>query len=184
MDTALMFLTAALVVITGYYAWQTRLTVNEMRESRRANDALRRRDKSESAAARALEGIRQLQNSMRQKGAGRVERQEILDLSHILDSEAPLIDDSAVSGCVSTCAVLAFTASWPDESLCREPVGSSGLVRLRLHLVIGRTRQVLEDCLREREFRASHWENLPERSQAQAWILGPADKDGLPANEP
>jgi hypothetical protein len=52
MEAAVVALTVVLVVITAYYAWQTRLTEKEMREGRMAADAARRRDKSEACRTR------------------------------------------------------------------------------------------------------------------------------------
>lgn len=175
MDEAIVGLTVVLVLITGFYAWQTRLTVTEMREARRIADATRRRDKSEAAARSALDGVRIMQHRMRRKGAAGVEREEVWELSQLLDAEAHLIEDSNVSELVDTCGLLAFTASWPDEQLDREPVGSPSLVRLRLQLAVNKIRSVLEDYILEREYSATHWEGLPMRSNAQAWILGPGN---------
>lgn len=171
MDAAIVALTVVLVLITGFYAWQTRLTVEEMREARTAADATRRRDKSEAAARRALDGAREMQHLMRRTGAAGVGREDIWELSQLLDAEAPLIEDSHVSECVDTCGLLAYTASWPEDDLSREPVGSAGMVRLRLQRAVNGTRLVLEDYLREREYDASRWEGLPARSNAQAWLL-------------
>ena len=158
MDAAVVALTVVLVVITAYYAWQTRLTVKEMRESRTAADATRRRDKSEAAARRALESTRTLQHVMRRRGPAALDRDEIWQHSQRLDAEAPLIEDPNVSECVDTCGLIAFTASWPDDELAREPVGSPGMARLRLQLVVNATRFVLEDYLRERDYEPTRWD--------------------------
>lgn len=171
MDAAVVALTVVLVVITAYYAWQTRLTVKEMRESRTAADATRRRDKSEAAARRALESTRTLQHVMRRRGPAALDRDEIWQHSQRLDAAAPLSEDPNVSECVHTCGLVAFTASWPDDELAREPVGSPAMARLRLQLVVNATRFVLEDYLRERDYEPTRWEGLPPRSGAQAWLL-------------
>lgn len=110
---------------------------------------------------------------MRRRGPAALARDEVWELSQLLDAEAPLIDDQMVSECVDTCGLVAYTASWPDDNLCEEPVGSPGIARLRLLQVVNATRWVLEDYLRERDFQSSRWEGLPRRSNAQAWLLGP-----------
>lgn len=171
MDLAITLLTLVLVLITGYYARQTRLTVEEMRAARRAALESRRRDKSEAAAQRALDAARQIQYLVRQSGASRVDPAALAELSKVLDAEASLIDDDHVSKVVDTCSVLAFTASWSEEAIAREQVKSAGVVRLRLQGPLNALRRVLEDYVREREYNESNWDDLPERSGAQAWLL-------------
>lgn len=166
----LVVLTAALVVITGYYAWQTRRTVEEMQAARRGSEARVLRDKSEAAARRALDGVRDVQHGMRRRVPG-VDRESLRALSHLLDAEAPLVEDAEVSERVAICGAIAATASWPDESIEREPVGSVDVARLRALAALDATRLVLEDYLRERSFDASHWQGLPSRGSAQAWLL-------------
>jgi|GEM_PF-5591362 len=171
MDTAMVILTAALVGITAYYAKQTRATVKEMQTARKDAETARRREKSEAAARRALQGVLALQNHMREIGPAGVPGHEIWASSQLSDAEAPLIADADVSGCVGTCGTLAYTASWSNDLLHQEAVGSVGMVRLRLQEALNATRLILEDYLRERPFDSRHRKALPERIEAQAWIL-------------
>lgn len=167
-------------MITAYYAWQTRLTVKEMREDRMAADATRRRDKSEAAARRAL-GERPGAAAFDAApwagggGAGR----DLATLS-TLDAEAPLIEHPNVSECVDTCSLVAFTASWPDDQLAREPIGSPAMARLRLQRVVDATRFVLEDYLRERDYEPSRWEDLPLRCVAGVSDGGATNRRAAP----
>lgn len=176
MDATLVILTFCLVVITAFYAWQTRLTVNEMRADREAAVSNRKRDKSEAAARRALDAARQIQHSMRKRGAAAVPREEFWELSQVLDAEAPLIDDAQISDRVDTCSLLAYTASWPNDELTSRPVGSVGMVRLRLKAFVDATRGAIQDYLLEKGFDASRWSDLPDQGSAQEWILRASDK--------
>lgn len=177
MDVAIAILTLALVIITAFYAWQTRLTVEEMRKARLELDENRRRDKSDAAARRALDAVRELQQTIRLRGASGLDRNDIWLLSQALDAEALLIADEDVASKVRVCSLLAYTASWPDDVLVKEAVASAGLVRLRLQGAVDAVRWTLEDYLREREFNAERWTDLPNQANAQAWILQ-AERDG------
>lgn len=169
----LEILTALLVGITGYYAWQTRAIVQVSREMAEATreaadlaDRRRQRDKSDEAARLCFRSLAAFDAQVRRGGAGNVTREELRQLHEALSTEGVVIADRELRDRVASCAAVAFTAGWDEESMRRSGM-SPGLAVLVLNNIGQTTRWSLAAFLREDPLPS--WQDFPTPGEAQAW---------------
>lgn len=169
--TCSLIVTTLLAGITGHYAWTTRRMVGEMREARLQELELRRREKSETAATRALDAIHESGISMSDMPRNPTsEADAALVLSRQLARYGPLIADLDVADRVRAAsqAALVYGRDSETEWLDRD----RGLASVRLRQLIERTRWSIEAYLAERSLPA--WDEMPRSLGAFAWIMGPS----------
>jgi len=177
-DGSLIALTLALVLITGYYAWQTHEMVDEMRRTRIEDATMRLREKSERAARHCLEEIRIVLDAMDIDGVTGISRDIVRHLHRNLTHEGPLILDEIVKDHILATAQVAFVASLETAQMQRERLNPSA-VAVNLRMILVASRSTLQDFLSERQLPPSHWSvsdvdggslMLPASGEASAWV--------------
>jgi hypothetical protein len=177
-DWIALALTFALVLVTIWYAIQTRNTVIEMRTARAADVEFRQREKSDRAAYRCLVAVRDLYDSMAQRGASAVERETLSAVRDVLDGEGILIHDADVRDRLSACSQALFVGGYTTEAMMREGL-APGRVMLAVQEFVRATRIVLEGYLAERPHDVDPWQRsnsdgfggvLPSSTEVMAWV--------------
>lgn len=163
-----LIVSVVLAAITAWYAWTTRAMVIEMKSTRLQDVELRRREKIEAAAARALAAVH---DSRIGTYMGRQSEVEAADrLARQLRQHSPLIADPVLADRVNACAEVARAyaidteAEWQDHD--------RGLAVLRLRQIVEATRWSLEAYLADQDLPG--WQALPMTTSAFAWAHGPS----------
>lgn len=162
-----LILSAGLAAITGWYAWTTREMVLEMRANRRQDLELRRREKSEGAAAGALAAVHDSRIGTVMGTQSETEAAAVL--ARRLRQHSPLLFEPALADRVNACAEVARAYAIDTEMEWQDH--DRGMAVIRLRQIVESTRWSLEAYLAERELPA--WDELPVTTSAFAWAHGP-----------
>lgn len=159
------FLTAALVLITGFYAIQTHRTVTEMKNSRTEAERLRRLEKSQLAAARVL-AILYSPLLDDWTSASDLDPKTCRELARQLRNEGPLLLDKELRNRVRAAELVLFTTAFPESEFSP---GDRGFAALIAKVLVRAVRSSVEAYLREEEL--PDWRDLPPPVGAQAWLI-------------
>lgn len=171
---ALLVVTALYVLLTYQLVQQARrdhevalATLDEMRASREQELSVRRRDRSEAAALRALDAI---QRSDIRAGRGEPENVKLAcpELHVALEAEAPFIADDEVASRVDACQEAARVFAWPADQFKGY---DHAMASIRIRQIVTVTRSTLEAYVAGRAL--PDWHDLPRRREAMNWMLGP-----------
>lgn len=165
---ALAWLTAGLLVVTGYYAVTTHLTLQELRKQREADREMWSRDKSEAAVLACFEQVRDVVQKITEDGPA-ILGSTAAGLWASLRAHGPLIRDQATRDKVAATAEVMFVTSFEQglmdkEGLSRPVVNGAAAGMLR------RLTFVLERYLRDEDPQVSDWNGLPDAASAASWI--------------
>lgn len=143
----------------------------EMRLAREQELTIRQRDRSESAALRALGAIRR---SNIRSGRGEPEQVKIAcpELHAALEAEVPFVSDEEVARRLDACQESARVFGWPAEQFRGY---NHALASIRIREIVTVTRSSLEAFVAGRAL--PDWRDLPERASAMTWILGPPEEE-------
>ncbi len=161
--------TVVLVVITGFYAWQTRRLVSQ-------EATFRKRARGEQAAYRSMEALSAL---ALESNPSQIDIDVCRVVHDVLDESAALITDSdPLRDRLRACASAAFECLSDPRFRPGQggPWGGTAQVNgkraLPLREIAKATRWSLQDYLAERPLR--DWGDLPEPTAAQAWVVNRA----------
>lgn len=171
-------LTLALVIVTAVYVKHTANMVKEMKQQREADVAHRRREKSDRAAYRCLEIVRNLVDEMNARRATAVSTEQLKITERALRGEGPLINQEDLRSRVAACAEVLHVGAFPNHQMDLEGL-SSHHVALGVSEILSATRKVLENYLSERPMDDALWnrvdtdgcgDRLPDAGSAASWI--------------
>ena|SRR6266536_3089611 len=149
--------------------------VNEMREARSDEAARARFERSREHAIAVREAVREIDLIHEGEITESVARRTY----EALDRHGPLIAHEAVRERIRIAALVAFTASWPDDQFA-----DPAMARIQVRLVGEQARWAVESYLREEPL--PPWPaDFPMRQWAQAWTIAGGkyepDPDGAKA---
>lgn len=175
----------ALLVVTAVYVWLTyqlvaatraghdisQATVNEMVAAREQELHVRRQERSEEAALRAIQAIR---DSDIRTGRGEPEAvKAACPALHVaLEAEVPFIVDQEVVNRIDACQDAVRVFGWPEDQF---EGYDHALASIRVRQIVTVTRRTLEAHVAGRAL--PDWGDLPERPAAMSWIFGPRRDD-------
>lgn len=167
-------LTAVLVIITAFYAYQTwkmtqaSATMAET-AARSLDDAhtARLREKSETAARRCLDALWDFDMVLKRRPPAGATSEDCRRLYAVLDTEGGLILDTEVRRRVQSCGQVAYTAGWQDTDLERDGI-TRGMAVLVLRQVTRPTTATVAAYLREADL--PPWGDLPAPGEELSWF--------------
>jgi len=163
-------LTAALVLLTAYYAFQTRAMVNQSREEHREAVTKRDWDREEAAARRLLTQFDAALTVSARGGALLLHDQPdiVVHLVDALGDHAFELNDQELQRRMNVCLMAGQTVTWPEQHL-QDPRASTYL----MFELIQETRRSLQAYVRRRTL--PEWpDRFPQVAEAQQWISAPA----------
>jgi hypothetical protein len=164
MSVAVGIATIVLVGITAWYATEMRRMVNEMRAERSDEAARARFERSRGHGIAVREALREVDPMHTSDITESIARRTY----EALDRHGPLIANEAVRERIRIAALVAYTASWPDEQYA-----DPALARLQVRLVGEQARWAVECYLREEPL--PPWPaDFPMRQWAQPWTIAGA----------
>lgn len=173
MSVAFGIAAIVLVAITAWYASEIRRMVNEMRTARSDVAAQARFKRSRERAIEVREALREIELM----NEGEITQSVVRSTFEALDLHGPLIAHEALRERIRIAALVAYTASWPDEQLAN-PV----MARVQVCIVGEQVQWAVECYLREEPL--PPWPaDFPVRQWAQAWTVAGGKYAPDPSNE-